>query len=43
MDIEFEEELDEFEDCPNCGEHTVKAKWSGVECTNPDCDYWFCY
>ncbi len=27
--------------CPKCGTQ-LKAKWSGVECPNPECDYWFC-
>lgn len=48
MDLDFEEpcndyELDEFDDCPVCKQHTVECKWSGVACTNPDCQYWFCF
>jgi len=42
-----EETEDHTEDCPKCGQHTVRAKTlsegGGIECTNPDCNYWFCY
>lgn len=34
--------VENFDKCPECGKHTVRAKRSGgVECVN--CDYWFCY
>ena len=33
---------DTLDVCPNCHKTTVKTKWNGLECTNPDCDYWFC-
>lgn len=33
-----------MEKCPDCGKQTVKAQpTGGVACTNPDCNYWFCY
>jgi len=39
-----EESMDE---CPTCKKMTVRAKGigegGGVVCTNPDCNYWFCY
>lgn len=28
--------------CPKC-DYSITAKWSGVKCSNPDCDYWFCF
>ncbi len=43
----LKEDSDDFEDCPECGQHTVKVKGfeegGGIGCTNPDCDYRFCY
>lgn len=40
---ENEVPVEEIDDpCPECGTQ-LKAKWSGVECPNPECDYWFCY
>ena len=34
----------EYEICPKCSQKTVIAKLAGgIECTNPNCDYWFCY
>lgn len=42
-----EDELDDFEDCPSCGNHTVQGKGiyrgGGVECITEGCNYWFCY
>ncbi len=36
-----------MDECPMCKKMTVRAKemgeGGGVECTNPYCDYWFCY
>lgn len=31
--------------CPNCEQHTLVSgdHYSGQKCTNPDCNYWFCY
>lgn len=33
--------------CDKCGKNTLRAKelceGGGVECINPECDYWFCY
>lgn len=47
--LEHIEQLEQFQDeqefpdpCPECGTH-LKTKYSGVECPNPKCDYWFCY
>lgn len=38
----LEEDVLNFDDpCPECGTQ-LEAKWSGVECPNPDCSYWFC-
>lgn len=28
--------------CPECGSK-IKIKWSGIECSNSNCDWWFCY
>jgi len=38
------DESDELieDSCPKCGT-PLREKWSGVECPNPDCDYWFCF
>ena len=32
-----------LDECPECKQWTVRSKYSGVECENPDCDFWFCY
>ena len=32
--------------CPDCGKPLKAKTWAeggGVECTNPECSYWFCY
>ena len=38
---------EELETCPSCGKGSVRAKGilrgGGVECTNPECDYWHCF
>ena len=43
----YREMDDPLEDCPQCGKHTVRGKTlaegGGIECMEPDCDYWFCY
>ena len=32
------------EQCPDCGNHTVKAQpGGGVKCGHPGCGYWFCF
>lgn len=36
------EEREKMEKCPDCKQMTVKTKWSGVECTDPNCNYWYC-
>ena len=33
----------EFDICPECEQKTLKAKFSGTECVNSDCGYWFCF
>ena len=37
----------EYGICPDCEQKTIRAKGlgegGGVECINPNCDYWFCY
>ena len=30
------------EACPKC-EAALIEKWSGVKCSNDNCDYWFCF
>ena len=40
---EEQEEKDNYELCPDCGQKSVKTKMNGIECTNSDCNYWFCY
>lgn len=29
--------------CPDCGTELVTQPRGGVECPNPECNYWFCY
>ena len=28
--------------CPKCRKPLV-TKWSGIKCSDPKCNYWFCY
>ena len=39
--------FEEYEYCPDCNRLSVRAKGlnegGGVECINPDCEYWFCF
>lgn len=37
LDIEEEE----LEKCPECGSK-METRWSGIACTNPQCNYTFC-
>jgi hypothetical protein len=38
---------DNMDVCPICNRKSVRAKGfsegGGVECTNPECEYWFCF
>ena len=29
--------------CPQCGSDMIDKPSGGVECTNPECNYWFCF
>lgn len=41
-DDEFEAfEAALVDECPKC-EHKIMTLWSGVKCSNPQCDWWFC-
>lgn len=41
MDI-IDSIMENLDSCPECGEYSLLAKWSGVECVNPHCSYWKC-
>ena len=32
----------EINKCPKCGS-PILDKWSGIKCSNENCDYWFCF
>jgi hypothetical protein len=29
--------------CPTCGTKIIPNGFDGVICSNPDCDWWFCW
>jgi len=38
--------INNIDPCPDCGKPLKAKTWAeggGVECTNPECSYWFCY
>ena len=44
--IEIKVKIHNIDPCPDCGKPLRAKTWAeggGVECTNPECSYWFCY
>jgi len=45
--MDSKKDTKQFDRCPDCEKLSIRAKTlaegGGVVCTNPDCDYWFCY
>lgn len=43
LTTELVKATDFYDPCPKCTAHLGNGPGGGVVCSNPECNYWFCY